>query len=272
MLKKRLITAAVLLPTILLVLFLKPVWFWRVTVSIFIAIAWWEWLRLSKAGDKTWLVVLSSGALIGLMYLFFNVGYSSGVVFFSMILWLFAIAVCFIDPSRASQLVKPETKLLFGSWVLAFSWWSLIWLKEQSHGSFWVLGFLVIIWLADSGAYFAGKRFGKNKLAPAISPGKTIEGLIGGAFCVAIYAFFMTSLFVEYSRILLMVAAIVIAVVSVGGDLFESWMKRQANMKDSSQILPGHGGVLDRIDSLIAAMPFILTAYVLIAPHLSSGI
>ncbi len=250
-----------MLPVILLALFLEPFWLWRIVVTGFIAVAWWEWVRLSQAANKTMYVLLATAALIGLGIVFFGVGFLLGVAVFSMLLWLAAVISCFVSPEAMSRLVLPQTKLLFGAWVLAFSWWSLIWLREQDGGPYWVLGFLMIIWLADTGAYFAGKRFGKRKLAPAISPGKTIEGLLGGVACVALYAVILPGFFMDNSRVILMLMAIVIAVVSVGGDLFESWMKRHARMKDSSQILPGHGGVLDRIDSLIAALPFMMAAY-----------
>ncbi len=261
MLKQRIITASILLPIILLALFLQPLWLWRILVSVFIGVAWWEWVRLSKAVDKTAFIVFATAALLGLIYVFSGVGFSLGVVVFSMILWSLAIVFCYLKTEKMSQLILPQTKLLFGAWVLAFSWWSLIWLREQANGPYWVLGFLAIIWLADTGAYFAGKRFGRTKLAPSISPGKTVEGLVGGALCVALYAAIVPGFFVENSRILLAIIAVVIAIISVGGDLFESWLKRYAQMKDSSQVLPGHGGVLDRIDSLIAAMPFIVAAY-----------
>ncbi len=261
MLKQRIITASIMLPVILLALFLEPFWLWRIVVTAFIAVAWWEWVRLSQAANKMIYVVLSTAALIGLGIVFFGVGFLFGVVVFSMCLWLGAVVCCFLAPEIMSRVVLPQTKLLFGAWVLSFSWWSLIWLREQDGGSYWVLGFLMVIWLADTGAYFAGKRFGKRKLAPAISPGKTIEGLLGGVVCVTVYAAILPGFFIDNSRVILVLMATVIAVVSVGGDLFESWMKRHARMKDSSQILPGHGGVLDRIDSLIAALPFMLAAY-----------
>ena len=263
-LKKRILTALILLPVIILALFLPTVWLWRLVVTSFIAIAWWEWIRLSKAGDQTLHIVLASIALIGLSVLFNNLDYSAGVTGFSVLLWVGAIITCFLVPMGGSVKIVPQTKLLFGAWVLAFSWWALIWLREQPAGSFWVLGFLVIIWLADTGAYFTGKKFGKHKLAASISPGKTIEGLIGGSVCVALYGLLVPGQFVDYSSLLLALLAVIIAVVSVGGDLFESWLKRQANMKDSSQVLPGHGGVLDRIDSLIATLPIIVMVYQLI--------
>lgn len=264
MLKQRIITAAVLLPVILLALFIEQVWLWRALVSVFIAIAWWEWLRLAQVQRQTMYIVVATFILLGLMIMFAGVGFLFGVVLLSMLLWLAAIGCCYMMPEKMNQMIVPQTKLLFGCWVLAFTWWALIWLREQPNGAFWVLGFLMIIWLADTGAYFAGKRFGKHKLAPLISPGKTIEGLFGGVLCVTIYALIMQTIFIdnfEASGFLLVLLAVVIAVVSVGGDLFESWMKRHARIKDSSQILPGHGGVLDRIDSLISALPFMLSTY-----------
>ena len=264
MLKQRIITAAVLLPLVLLALFVQSVWLWRIAVTAFVAIAWWEWVRLSQANRKTSYILLASIVLAALMVIFASSGYLLGFIVFSILLWLAAIVFCYTLPEKMNQLVLPQIKLLFGSWVLAFTWWALIWLREQEQGSYWVLGFLMIIWLADTGAYFAGKGFGKHKLAPSISPGKTIEGLLGGIACVVLYTLVILTVFIDFidvSHVVLIVMSIIIAVVSVGGDLFESWLKRHARVKDSSQILPGHGGVLDRIDSLIAALPFMVWTY-----------
>jgi len=269
MLKQRIITAAILLPLVLLSLFLPTVWLWRLLVGGFIAIAWWEWVRLSQAEMKQGFIVLSTAILISIVIVLFGAGFLLGAVILMMLLWLLAILSCFFMSEKLSQIILPQSKLLFGAVVLGFTTWALIWLREQDHGAFWVLGFLAVIWLADTGAYFAGKSFGKNKLAPLISPGKTIEGLLGGVVCVTIYAALMAFFFNSYiaiSMIAVIVMAVFIAVVSVGGDLLESWLKRQARMKDSSQILPGHGGVLDRIDSLIAALPFMLFAYQQMVP------
>ena len=264
MLKQRVLTAVVLLPVILLALFIEQVWLWRTFVSVFIAVAWWEWVRLAQVQRKTTYIILATIILLGLMIMLANAGFLFGLVVFSILLWLITILCCFLMPEKMNQIILPQTKLLFGSWVLAFTWWALIWLKEQANGAYWVLGFLMIIWLADTGAYFAGKRFGKHKLAPLISPGKTVEGLFGGIVCVTIYALAMQTVFNDEftaSGFFLVILSVIIAIISVGGDLFESWMKRHARIKDSSQILPGHGGVLDRIDSLIAALPFILVTY-----------
>ena len=110
---------------------------------------------------------------------------------------------------------------------------------------------------ADIGAYFSGRRFGRVKLAPSISPGKTVEGFFGGlAFVALIYIPVLFYLFSADAASLLLLTVLVTAVVSVGGDLFESKLKRHVGLKDSSQILPGHGGILDRIDSILAGVNF----------------
>jgi phosphatidate cytidylyltransferase len=129
-----------------------------------------------------------------------------------------------------------------------------------------VLSLLLLVWLADIGAYFSGKAFGKHKLAPAISPGKTWEGAIGGWLVVMIVALaavvlhafeptLYSGLWAHWGALRALLALTLLVVFSVVGDLFESMMKRQAGVKDSSGLLPGHGGVLDRIDALLPVLP-----------------
>jgi phosphatidate cytidylyltransferase len=124
-----------------------------------------------------------------------------------------------------------------------------------------MLGAFILIWSADIGAYFAGRKWGKNKLASSISPGKTLEGVLGGLVLALITSFIFMyttpaySLVSVYGNIALILAIIVLVIISVAGDLFESAMKRQSGVKDSGNILPGHGGILDRIDSLISVAP-----------------
>ncbi len=135
--------------------------------------------------------------------------------------------------------------------------WGLVWLRESGPGSPLLFIYVFcIVWLADIGAYFAGRRWGRRKLAPNTSPGKTIEGAIGGMVAVAVWA--MIFAFVApfpFPALLLFIASMSAGVFSVFGDLFESSMKRSAGIKDSGAILPGHGGILDRIDSVLAAVP-----------------
>ena len=128
-----------------------------------------------------------------------------------------------------------------------------------------LLSFAVIVWVADISAYFAGKKFGKHKLAPTISPGKTVEGVIGGLLGVTLYFLFWNNLDQDSNSVWLatmrhhewlpLIMFLFLAVLSVVGDLFESWMKRGAGLKDSSNLLPGHGGILDRIDALTSSLP-----------------
>jgi phosphatidate cytidylyltransferase len=130
-------------------------------------------------------------------------------------------------------------------------------IHQQTAGPQWLMYGLMLVWVADIGAYFSGKRFGKNKLAPAISPGKTREGLYGAVASVSVYtviaAYYFGLDIITAANLLLL--AVVLTLVSVAGDLYESILKREHGVKDSGTILPGHGGMLDRIDSVLAAMP-----------------
>jgi phosphatidate cytidylyltransferase len=122
---------------------------------------------------------------------------------------------------------------------------------------------MVLVWLADSGAYFTGRQWGKTKLAPAISPGKTWEGVYGGLFSSLVFAGIAGMLFsesVKWALMFMLVAGIAV-LFSVVGDLLESLMKRHSGIKDSGHIIPGHGGILDRIDGMVAAAPVFLAAY-----------
>ena len=137
-------------------------------------------------------------------------------------------------------------------------WFALSWLRIQAEGPWLILLLLLIVWAADTGAYFAGKTFGKRKLAPSISPGKTQAGLLGGLITAAFVALLAVKLMpvesLDATRLVLI--ALATALVSVGGDLIISLHKRTSGFKDSGSLLPGHGGILDRLDSLLAAAPF----------------
>lgn len=153
--------------------------------------------------------------------------------------------------------------LLTGLVVLFPTWLALVQLRIPGPGV--LLALFAVVWMADIAAYFSGKAFGKNKLAPNISPGKTWEGAIGAVIGVIIYGVVMR-IPTGFSPIPLpiwVVALIVVTAVSIIGDLYESMLKRQAGIKDSSNVLPGHGGVLDRIDSLTSTMPIIALLWLL---------
>ena len=155
--------------------------------------------------------------------------------------------------------------LLVGLLVILPPWLALVQLRQA--GALTLLAVMAIVWLADIAAYVFGRRFGKHKLAPTISPGKTWEGALGAAGAVVVYGFVLAPglpavLGANYA--LLFVVLVVVTAIGIIGDLFESLLKRQAGLKDSSNFLPGHGGVLDRIDSLTSTLP--LAAMVWLSP------
>lgn len=143
-------------------------------------------------------------------------------------------------------------------WLLVMPFWfALVYLRPQPEDALSLLAIMGLVWVADIGAYFCGKSFGKRKIAPTISPGKSWEGAIGGALCVAVYMTIVWKagwLAFEAGWFKTILIGLILTVVSVCGDLLESWLKRAAGIKDSSNLLPGHGGVFDRVDSLIAVI------------------
>jgi phosphatidate cytidylyltransferase len=156
--------------------------------------------------------------------------------------------------------------LLAGLVILLGAFMSIIGLHQSSqYGYHFILILLAIIWIADSAAYFTGKAFGKHKLAPHISPGKTWEGIYGAVIAIVIVAVIITRMLeLPFQQSVLFIGiAIITMAISVVGDLMESLFKRRAGIKDSSQLLPGHGGILDRIDSLVAAAPVFLLGLIL---------
>lgn len=257
MLKTRIITAVALLAFIIPALFYLPNLIWALVMLVVVALAAYEWATLS--GLKANLASLFTLGFIVLISSHIYVLYAEGFhVFSNKAFLLYAIASLFwvllvpVWVARRFALSSQVIKLCIGLGVLTAFWMGLVSTKYMNP---WLLLIVAsVIWLADSAAYFAGKQFGKNKLAPQVSPGKTWEGVIGALFAVAIFAVVLK--LTKVSATWLIVPALCfIAMVGVYGDLFESLMKRQANMKDSGDILPGHGGILDRVDGLIPALP-----------------
>ena len=272
MLKTRIITALVLLPIILIALFLFPNWAWGVFTFGIAIVACWEWSRfcqLSNVGARIYLA-LSLLLCVGI-FLTYHLGRLGGITFASLALAGFVGAALFwlvVAPLWLLKLWRPERWIVaLSGWVVVYpTWLALLFLHDVSP---WLLLMLTaIVWVADIAAYFVGKRFGKNKLAPAISPGKTIEGALGGITGVVGYFFLSQTLLsnsfvgqhawaqaLQSNLVALLAFFALLAATSIIGDLFESWMKRGAGMKDSSNLLPGHGGILDRIDALTSTLP-----------------
>ena len=282
MLKTRVITALVILSIVLIALFLFPNWAWGAFTFGIAIVACWEWSRFCQVSTMASRIFLAlSLAISALIYAAYFHGQLFGVAFGSIALAAFAVAAVFwliLAPLWLVKVWRPTARWVtaLAGWVVVFpTWLALLFLRDVSP---WLLlSFAAIVWVADIAAYFVGKRFGKNKLAPAISPGKTIEGALGGLTGVAVYFFawqaVVANTFVgrqawaldlRSGLVVLFAFFLLLAVASIIGDLFESWMKRGAGMKDSSNLLPGHGGILDRIDALTSTLP-LAGFYVLLA-------
>lgn len=262
MLKQRVVTAAILLVLFGLLLSFASRSFFTLAIAGVTAAAAWEWSRL--AGVKTDVRQSVYAAAIGILTLAFtmNVPFNYDaywLLLIAFLLWLVMIVALFIQP-RLAPIESASTQLLLsGLALLPLAGFSIVWLRHDASAASngLLLYALALVWVMDIGAYFSGKRFGKRKLSPLISPGKTWEGVYGGitAACILLVIALLFSFFPGYKTYALVVASVLAAAVSVIGDLFESRIKRASGYKDSSQLLPGHGGVLDRIDGVIASLP-----------------
>jgi phosphatidate cytidylyltransferase len=263
MLKQRLLTVAVVLPLFLAMLFLAPNAVWGAVLAVAMTAAALEWARLagfSKNGRTIFaaLVGVSCAALLTL-----SLTMPSALFDARLLLPLCLVATVFwilLAPAALHfqwKMRHPLTGSVAGWLILVPSWLAALALQREPVLLLLLLG---AVWIADTAAYFAGRRFGSRKLAPRISPGKTIEGLVGAYIAVLVYVVVVLRLFQPEAELAgylaLVVFGFILTSLSVEGDLFESWFKRQAGAKDSGDLLPGHGGLLDRIDSVTATMPF----------------
>ncbi|MEK6593047.1 MAG: phosphatidate cytidylyltransferase [Pseudomonadota bacterium] len=262
MLTARVVTAAVILPVFVGSLLWLPNGYWAVFLLPMLLAGAWEWAALVGYQRRgRWLfsgcVLLSS---LGMMYLSSGIdraaaGHLPVVVISYWIAAVFWLALVPLWLLRGWRLSNPLAMAVAGWIVLVPSWLAMARLQEQPLQLLILLG---IVWIADSAAYLTGKKLGRHKLAPVISPGKTWEGVAGAVFGVAVYYAVLLSVFthvVGMGKAAGMATFAVLTIASIEGDLFESCIKRQAGVKDSGNLLPGHGGVLDRIDGLTASMP-----------------
>lgn len=254
MLKQRILTALVLIPLMVLMLFGAgdTIWLWFSGAIAILAL--WEYTRLVAISGLKQTIYLSLTALIGLLVV--RTDELSGLwQWLILLFWFVAVPLLL---KRKQAITATWQKYALG-WMLALPFWAAL-VNLRDHGSssdVWhLLCVMILVWIADTGAYFVGKKYGQRKLAPSISPGKSIEGAIGGLVAVLIYVTIVHNQLLGFPDSLLLswMLAAVLTAVSIGGDLFESMLKRLAGVKDSSQLLPGHGGVFDRVDSLIAVL------------------
>lgn len=267
MTRTRLLAALVMAPlAIAAILLLETAWVMALAAVLFL-IALWEWFDLAEIEDTLSRTVLLIANLTVMVAMVWASRSSTG---FSMVLfkmssvvgvvwWLFALLwLQRYEFASNHQTYARVFKLAAGALSVIPAWCALAWIHaEGPNGHYWLLTALATVWAADTGAYFAGRRFGKHKLAPRVSPNKTIEGLIGGVVAGVAVGVGTSLLTGVKTQQLQWVALVTLAAVlfSVVGDLFESLLKRHVNVKDSGHLIPGHGGILDRVDGVLAALP-----------------
>jgi phosphatidate cytidylyltransferase len=285
MLIQRIITASILAALIALAVFKLPTDYFSLLIGLITLLAAWEWSNLAGITSLLKRVLLLLVLLLPMLGIYFwtqflelvaqitdwpDVRDYSGVLEWLVIppvlFWILVMILIRNTPLGLLNLnLRIRYKALIGWFVLLAAWMFLCRLRVF-YGTEMTMYFLILIWAADISAYFVGKKFGTTRLAPEISPGKTVAGmygaLIAGMVCAVvlslIYGF---QLMIAADFVLL---SILTALISIYGDLFFSVVKRQRGVKDSSSLLPGHGGILDRIDSLIAASPFFYAGIYLI--------
>jgi phosphatidate cytidylyltransferase len=261
-LKQRILTASILLPIVLGLVLFAPAHVFALATALVALLGGQEWTRLGGIESRRWrslYLLLLAVLLVGLEWLRLQTGLFwlhalAGGWWLLGLLWLLRWRKAAMGRTQGMSLPG----LALGLLVLSSFWAAMVELRTLSeHGPELVLALLLLIWIADSVAYFAGRRWGTHKLAPGISPGKTLEGVYGALaglllFSVALFFWGLVPSVLLWQLTLL---CLVTGIFSIVGDLFESLLKRRRGLKDSGYLLPGHGGVLDRIDSLLAAAP-----------------
>ena len=267
MLKQRVITAIILASLFLAALFKLPASGWSVLVGLVVMQGAWEWSRLAKMRKSAVWIYMAAMLIsyVALLWMYLNflpqqkhqvqiVIYGVSAAFWLLLVPLWLKGIC--------KTQSPSLLAVVGWIVLLPTAMAMLDLRAENPQPWWLLGVMGLVWVADISAYFSGRKFGKNKLAPGISPGKTWEGVAGAVLGVLVYVVLVMAGSGMTQQYLLIIFALVGVALSVVGDLFESAIKRQAGVKDSGTLLPGHGGLLDRIDALTSTLP--LAALVLI--------
>lgn len=263
MLKTRVITALVLLGILLPILFFNSFPALILVATVFFAAAAWESARLFGLARPLLAAAIWTAVFAVVVY---QGAFAEATLLFSLCIAIWAVRLTPMLKIGLPALGNLGNRLLSGVYGIAILGCFVAIVALFRHSPLYLLSVMAIVWIADIGAYFAGKAFGQRKLAPSISPGKSWEGAIGGwAAVLAVAALVIVSwptadtfavrLYQAWGWLGVICVLTLIVAASIVGDLFESQLKRRAGMKDSSRLLPGHGGVLDRIDSLIPVLP-----------------
>lgn len=274
MLLHRILTALALAVPVIWIILFQSTQILLLLLLLVALLSGYEWARLGGL-ESTFLRVAFAivVALIPWFLVEYFYQYALWIVTLSVIWWFGihfylrkAVPVC-------KGFVFSPVKLVIGLLVVPAAVLAMYKIHQAPQGGEWLLYGLMLVWVADIGAYFSGKKFGKIKLAPNISPGKTREGLWGAILATSLYSLIAGFYFeLELKQMgFLLLLSLVLTVISVTGDLYESFLKRETGLKDSGNILPGHGGILDRIDSVLAAMPVFLLGYIQFISPTASG-
>lgn len=259
MLRTRIITAAVLITGFLIALFVASTQLWALITLGITLLGIWEWSNLIKLNKVQMISLVAIASGLGLFVIYasktpfapYQHPLVLGLLGASTLFWVLLAPIWLITRNTCKHRLVMS---LLGLFLLLATWAGIVGLHDISP---WLLlATIATVSIADSAAYFAGKRFGRHKLAPEISPGKTWEGVAGAM--IAITFFGAVLCYVMHYSFWLIIGLWLAVVLSIMGDLFESLLKRQAGLKDSGQLLPGHGGVLDRIDGLIPTLAITL--------------
>jgi phosphatidate cytidylyltransferase len=269
MLGTRILTALILIPLVLAALFLLPPFGWGTAALAAIAVAAVEWAKLVGLRHRRQALFAACVVAIGAVAMLAPAaGFGADGWPMRVLLALCGPALVFwilVAPGWLRSKYEPKSAAamaIVGAVVLIGAWAAVV--QLQARSPWLVLAAMAIVWIADTAAYFAGRAFGRRKLAPAISPGKTWEGVYGALIAIAVYALALVPIaqragyaseITGVAVALWVIVAIGLVLLSIVGDLVESLLKRHAGVKDSGKVLPGHGGVLDRIDALLSAMP-----------------
>jgi phosphatidate cytidylyltransferase len=268
MLKQRIITALILLPIALCGFFLLEGTGFALFIGLVVTLGAWEWARL--AGFTAQPIRIAYAAVVAFILFIMHIlpGLAPWVLGASVLWWGVATYLVLTYPRSSEHWASAACKLVIGLLILLPAWQGLVQIKQEPLGNWLIMAVMVLVWGADIGAYFSGRAFGKRKLAPKVSPGKSWEGVYGGLLLSLVLAAIVgVARDWSFVQILMgLLGAAVIVFISVVGDLTESMFKRQSGIKDSSNLLPGHGGVLDRIDSLTAAIPVFAVLLWMAAP------
>ncbi|HEB57083.1 MAG TPA: phosphatidate cytidylyltransferase [Gammaproteobacteria bacterium] len=267
MLKQRLLTAAILIPLLIWGIFKLPDAGFVALLASFVMLGAWEWTRICEIKNPLlrFVYLCLFGICLYLLWKYDDPGLVLFVLALSLCWWSYAVLLILAysrgrDYLRGHQLIKA----LVGFVLLLPPFMALITLRSApAFGPGYVLLLLLLIWSADSAAYFSGRQWGRRKLLPRVSPGKSWEGVAGAMLAATLLAI-GAAFYFELPPLEFVILALVVTAISIAGDLTESLFKRQVNIKDSGVLLPGHGGVLDRIDSLTSAAPFFLGGMLLI--------